>query len=92
MPRERRRVHYSGRVQGVGFRFTTQHLARDFEVVGHVRNLGDGTVELVVEGETAVVESFLAAIATEFGDKIHDVQSASELPGEPPLDGFSIRY
>ena len=53
MPRVRRRVYFSGRVQGVGFRFTCQSLARGFEVAGYVRNLPDGRVELVAEGETA---------------------------------------
>ena len=51
MPRERRRVVFSGRVQGVGFRFTCQSLARGFDVAGYVRNLADGRVELVAEGE-----------------------------------------
>ena len=52
MPRVRRRVYFSGRVQGVGFRFTCQSLARGFEVAGYVRNLPDGRVELVAEGES----------------------------------------
>ena len=49
MPRERRHVWFSGRVQGVGFRYTCQTLARGFDVAGLVRNLADGRVELVVE-------------------------------------------
>lgn len=91
MPRERRRVHYSGRVQGVGFRYTSRHLARGCDVVGYVRNLSDGRVELVVEGEPATVDSFLDAVARELGDKIHDVQSETVPAGDPPLDGFGIR-
>ena len=58
MPRVRRRVHFSGRVQGVGFRFTCQSLARGFDVAGHVRNLADGRVELVAEGESSELDAF----------------------------------
>ena len=47
---ERRVVHYSGRVQGVGFRYTVRTLATRFAVTGFVRNLADGRVQLVVEG------------------------------------------
>src|SRR5439155_885059 len=43
-----KRVHYSGRVQGVGFRYTAQGLAADYAVAGYVRNLANGDVELVV--------------------------------------------
>ena len=58
-----KRVVYSGRVQGVGFRYTTQHLAAGYTVAGHVRNLPNGDVELVAEGEADEVERFLTAIA-----------------------------
>ncbi len=58
-----RQVFYEGRVQGVGFRFTVKQLARGYEVVGWVRNLDDGRVELQCGGERAEVEGFLQAIA-----------------------------
>jgi acylphosphatase len=58
-----KRVVYSGRVQGVGFRATAWHVAQQFRVAGHVRNLADGTVELVAEGPAEQVEAFLAAVA-----------------------------
>jgi len=45
------RVLYEGYVQGVGFRWTTKHIARGYEVCGWVRNLHDGRVELQVSGE-----------------------------------------
>ena len=57
-----KRVLYSGRVQGVGFRYTTQSLAANYAVAGSVRNLPSGEVELVAEGEDRVVEAFLAAV------------------------------
>ena len=58
-----RHVFYEGRVQGVGFRWTTKNLARGYEVTGSVRNLPDGRVELLVSGEVDEVEAFLEAIA-----------------------------
>ena len=62
MERCRLQIYYSGRVQGVGFRYTVQMQAAGFEVVGTVRNLADGRVELVAEGERAELEAFAAAI------------------------------
>jgi acylphosphatase len=62
MSRERLQVFYSGRVQGVGFRYSTRVVACGFEVTGTVRNLSDGRVELVAEGERAELEAFRRAI------------------------------
>jgi acylphosphatase len=58
-----RHVYYEGRVQGVGFRATVKGIARGYEVVGWVRNLPDGRVELEASGTTDEVEGFLEAIA-----------------------------
>ena len=55
-------VFYSGRVQGVGFRYTAKTVAAGFEIVGTVRNLPDGRVELAAEGLRAELEEFRAAV------------------------------
>lgn len=55
-------VFYSGRVQGVGFRYQTQKVAAGFEVTGIVRNLPDGRVELVAEGDQQELNDFREAI------------------------------
>ena len=62
MSRARLHIHYSGRVQGVGFRYTVKSLITGFEVVGTIRNLPDGRVELVAEGERAELEAFRQAV------------------------------
>ena len=53
---------FSGRVQGVGFRYTTKTVATGFEITGLVKNLPDGRVELVAEGAQVELEAFLAAL------------------------------
>jgi acylphosphatase len=55
-------VYYEGRVQGVGFRYTTRNIATGYDVTGWVRNLPDGRVEMLVNGEEEEVEAFLKGI------------------------------
>ena len=59
---ERLQVLFSGHVQGIGFRYTVKQAALGFEVTGWVKNLADGRVELLVEGEREELEAFQAAI------------------------------
>ena len=56
----RLQVYFSGHVQGVGFRYTVQRLALGFDVTGWVKNLSDGRVEMLVEGERGELEAFSA--------------------------------
>ena len=72
--RIRRTVYYEGRVQGVGFRYTTNNLARDFHVVGQVKNLEDGRVELVVEGPPDEITKFLGKVSENLGRYIRNSQ------------------
>ena len=60
--RRRMKIFYSGRVQGVGFRYTAKTVAAGFEISGIVRNLPDGRVELAAEGAREELEAFRAAI------------------------------
>ncbi len=84
-----RQIFYEGRVQGVGFRFTCKQLARGYEVVGWVRNLPDGRVELQCTGARDEVDDFLEAIA-ESELKSH-IKGVTAVP-IPPLAarGFEI--
>jgi acylphosphatase len=83
-------VYYSGKVQGVGFRYTTRQTAMGYEVTGFVRNLPDGRVELVAEGLKEELEAFQAAIRESgLGGLISGEQCAwEEAKGE--FRGFDI--
>ena len=83
-------VYFSGHVQGVGFRFATMQVAREFDVSGFVRNLADGRVQLDIEGKTADVDAFVAAVE----DRMHGFLRKTERSSEtrpPQYHGFSIR-
>lgn len=92
MARERRRVLYSGRVQGVGFRITAQDMARRFEVAGYVRNLPDGRVELVAEGEPDELDAFLKVVRSQMVRKIESACTERHDAEAPLFEDFSIRY
>ena len=89
----RRIVHYSGRVQGVGFRYTTNRVAANFDVVGFVRNLTDGRVELVADALPAELDRFLAAVADAMAGNI-DSQTVEQVDFDQAnsFDNFEIRY
>lgn len=81
-------VHYEGRVQGVGFRWTVKNLAQGFDVAGHVKNLPDGRVELVAQGDE--VEDFLEAIRTSDLAGHIEMERSTPLPRQNGLRGFLI--
>ena len=85
------RLIYRGRVQGVGFRYTTASLARRFPVQGYVKNLRNGTVEVIVDGPEAEVRVFLDEIASSFAGYISDCDREEVDLGEVFRD-FRIRF
>jgi len=88
---ERREVYYRGRVQGVGFRYTTERIASRLAVTGYVKNLPDGRVLMVAEGQSDELDRLLASVRVELGHYITDVgQSVGPASGE--YSGFEIRF
>ncbi len=85
----RRTIHFSGSVQGVGFRYTTQTVAARFPVTGHVRNLPDGRVALVAEGLADDLSRFQRAIDEALGSHITDV-SVADGTATGEFDSFRI--
>jgi acylphosphatase len=87
---ERKRLRFSGRVQGVGFRATARSVADRFPVTGWVRNERDGTVTLEVQGTPAQVEAFLIALRGEMGHLISGEDAAAVRLAEEE-NSFEIR-
>jgi len=66
-------------------------MAHEHAVAGYVRNLPDGRVELVAEGDPEAIEGLLAAIRRQMRGYIRDIQVVIEPPDDPPLAEFTIR-
>lgn len=89
-----KRVHFSGHVQGVGFRYTTLQIAQQYPIIGWVRNLRDGRVEIQVKGSAHAVDEFLNHICknSRLVDLIHNIdESPMETTSLDEFDDFSIR-
>ena len=71
----------SGEVQGVGYRFFAQRAAARHQVLGHVRNLRDGSVEVIAEGSASAVEEFKKDLVT--GPQWSRVKRVEEISLEP---------
>jgi acylphosphatase len=87
----RKTVYYTGRVQGVGFRYTTRSIAGRYDVGGFVRNLPDGRVELVAEGESHELATFLDEVRERMGVQIHD-EKVDTQPATGEFVAFDIRH
>lgn len=79
--RAARRFTIRGRVQGVGFRFFTQRSAARHQVKGYVRNMPDGSVEVLAEGPETSVEAFKHDLAA--GPTYSKVDEIEEIVLEP---------
>lgn len=85
------RALFEGRVQGVGFRYSIKQLAMGFDIVGGIKNLADGSVELQLMGEEDEVEEFLKEIIEEssMARNIKEMR-AEEIPLLEGVKGFRI--
>lgn len=91
MPRQRQEVYFRGRVQGVGFRWTVQRIASRFDIVGYVRNLPDGRVQLVAEGQDHELTRFVRMIEAEMNRYIAET-SVMKTAAIDEFERFDIRY
>ncbi|MBU1913485.1 MAG: acylphosphatase [Candidatus Omnitrophica bacterium] len=89
---KRAHVFYSGRVQGIGFRYTAQNIAENLGIYGWVKNLEDGRVEIVAESEEKNLKEFLDKISKgPLGRYIKDMDVAWENPSKE-FNDFSIKF
>ena len=87
----KRRLRITGRVQGVGFRYSLQERADRLGVTGWVRNRRDGDVEALVEGDAAAVEAVIAwARQGPPGARVTEVHIEEPGPAEPDHREFRI--
>jgi len=84
-------IYYSGRVQGVGFRFTAERIAIELGIFGWVKNLGDGRVEVVAEAEEETLQNFLKRIADSFSRYIREVDTQWNDSAQNYSD-FGVRF
>lgn len=87
----RRTAYFSGQVQGVGFRYTARNLAERFQVVGYVKNLPDGRVELVAEGDASELDRFHGAVLDAMGDNVKDA-CISDSPPTGEFTAFKVAH
>ena len=88
--RKRMQIFYSGRVQGVGFRYTVKSAAAGFEVTGSVRNLRDGRVELLAEGSKDELEAFRQAMLESGLEHFIEKEAVSWDESKNEFRGFEI--
>jgi len=84
-------IFYSGRVQGIGFRYTVRDIASQEKVNGWVKNLDDARVEIVAEAEESILNDFLQQVNQQFSRYIKDVNT-EWLPASGQFRDFQIEF
>ena len=88
---QRRTYHFSGHVQGVGFRYTAQNIALRYNVQGYVRNLPDGRVELVMEGDEQEMDDVVKSVQQKMSGYLRRIETHAA-PATGEFDCFYIRH
>jgi acylphosphatase len=83
-------VFFSGRVQGVGFRYAALQVAKEFDISGFVANRADGRVQLEAEGSAEDVAAFIAAVEERMHGYIRKVERSAN-PRPAQFSGFTIQ-
>jgi len=84
-------IIFSGRVQGVGFRYTSYNIARRYQLTGYVKNLPDGTVEMTAQGSDDKVSACIQGINEYFENYIKDT-TIEEIPLNSQYADFKITF
>ena len=91
MSQTAKHIIFTGRVQGVGFRFTAFHIANRCELTGFVRNAHDGTVEMFVQGPAETIDDCILDIQEEFAGYLGETK-IQECPVNPKYEDFKITF
>lgn len=83
-------VFFTGRVQGVGFRYSAVQVAKEFEVTGFVKNLADGRVQLEAQGTKGEVDAFVKAVEERMHGFIRKTERSGR-KGAAQFQGFQIQ-
>ena len=86
-----KRIIFTGQVQGVGFRFTALSTANRRRLTGLVRNLTDGSVEMLAQGDSADVDDCIRDLEESFAGYIRETK-IEDVPFSPQLKNFRITY
>lgn len=84
-------INYRGRVQGVGFRWNLKQIADNFPCSGCIKNLADGSVDVVLERKRSDLNNCISLIEQRMGEK-WVTKTVDECPGEAHFEGFSIMH
>ena len=82
---------FSGRVQGVGFRYKANYIADQYRLTGYVRNEYDGSVTVEVQGSEQEIYMFIKSLASDRFISIHDLKK-EKIPVEDDERGFIVKY
>ena len=88
---KRLEIEFIGNVQGVGFRYTTENIARRYAVKGCVKNLANNNVEVIAEGEELTLKAFLDDIKGSLAQYISHEQ-ATWMEAQGKFKGFRIAF
>ena len=84
-------IIFTGRVQGVGFRFTAYNVAHRHQLTGFVRNLFDGTVEMLAQGRPEDVDDCIRDIKESLAGYIREAR-IEEATFNPQYTDFKITF
>ena len=84
-------AYFLGRVQGVGFRFICEELAKELEVYGWVKNLKDGRVEITAEADEPVLQGFIERLKCHFQRNIQNIEEEWS-PATGEFRSFEVEF
>ena len=86
-----KKILFKGRVQGVGFRFTAFNIANRYRLTGQVKNIPDGSVEMIAQGKADDIEYCIDEIKKTYPARIHDFEIENVTP-DPDFTEFKITF